>query len=85
MAKKKQKTPVVYDETKTPPYFKRDYWLNSHLSIVRYYGACNFNGVRYELDELTEDLCREDVAKARRAAYTKQDLATIKAKYDEAD
>ena len=49
-----------------------EYWLNSHLSIARHYGACNINGVRYVVDPRTNELVREDVlkreAKERRAA-----------------
>jgi hypothetical protein len=71
----------AYDNAKNPLYFSSEYWLNSPLSITRYWGACTYNGVRYEVDELTEDLCREDVALARRKAYTPADLATIRAKY----
>jgi hypothetical protein len=70
-----------YDDSRHPLYFPRDQWLNSQLSIARHWGACTYNGVRYEVDELTEDLCREDVALARRTAYTDADKATIRAKY----
>ena len=50
---------------------------------------CNFrtkllteaNGVGYEVDELTNDLCREDEAKRRRLAYTPEQLTIIKAKH----
>lgn len=78
---KKQPAPRVYDDSRQPRVILRDVWLNSPLSITRFWGRCTYNGADYEVDELTEDLCREDVAKERRAAYTKEDLATIKAKY----
>lgn len=70
----------AYNDAKTPPYFIRESWLNSQLSIARFGGACTFNGARYEVDELTGDLCREDVATARRKAYSPEDLAVIKTK-----
>ena len=41
-------------EPKRIPY---DSWINSQLSIVKYYGSCTFNGVRYELDY---DNCRTE-------------------------
>lgn len=67
----------------TPDFFPRAQWLNSPFSVARFYGACTYNGVRYEVDELTEDLCRADVALQRRQNYTPADLATIKAKYEQ--
>ena len=73
--------PAAYDDARQPAYFPRLQWLNSPLSIARHWGCCTYNGARYEVDELTDDLCRQDVAKARREAYTAEDLATIKAKH----
>ena len=25
-------------------------WANSHLSVAKYYGGCNINGIKYVLD-----------------------------------
>jgi hypothetical protein len=72
-----------YDESKNPAFFSRDNWLNSPLSTARFWGACTYNGVHYEVDELTGDLCREDVAFERRSNYTAAQLATIKARYEQ--
>lgn len=41
-------------EPKRIPY---DSWINSQLSIVRHYGSCTLNGVRYVLDL---DNCRTE-------------------------
>lgn len=43
----------AYDQERNPPYFSRAYWLNSPLSTARFWGACTYNGVGYEVDELT--------------------------------
>jgi hypothetical protein len=75
----------AYDPDKNPPFFPVEMWLNSPLSVTRFFGACTYNGVSYVVDELTEDLCREDVIAERRAAYTPEDLAKIKAKYMEGE
>lgn len=42
---------------KKPKRIPYDDWANSMLSIVKYYGSCTFNGVRYELDY---DNCRTE-------------------------
>lgn len=41
-------------EPKRIPY---DQWINSQLSIARFYGGCTVNGVKYELDY---DNCRTE-------------------------
>ena len=40
-----------------------DYWMNSHLSIARYYGGCKINNIHYVLCPLTNYLVREDIWK----------------------
>lgn len=82
MSESQQSAPVVYDNERNPPFWPLLQWLHSPLSLTRFYGACCYNGVRYEIDELTEDLCRQDVMQQRRAAYTPADLATIRAKHE---
>ena len=42
--KKKAPTPAKYDDAKNPLYFGLDYWLNSPLSITRFWGCCTYNG-----------------------------------------
>lgn len=37
-----------------------DYWLNSQLSIAKYYGGMTYNGVHYQIDYDTGDLVRSD-------------------------
>ena len=41
------------------------HWQNTHLSIARFYGGCNFNGKSYLIayDEEGQPLVREDVLK----------------------
>jgi hypothetical protein len=77
---KKLVSATVFNDARQPRYFLREAWLTSPLSVARFWGRCTYNGAHYEVDELSEDLCREDEAKARRAAYTAADRATIKAK-----
>lgn len=36
-------------------------WRQSQLSIARFYGAVNYNGHRYEICPVTDDLVRADV------------------------
>lgn len=44
--------------TKTvPKRIPYDTWINSQLSIARFYGGCTLNGVQYELDY---DNCRTE-------------------------
>ena len=49
-------------------------WMNSHLSIARFFGGCTFNGAHYSIatNEEGHPLVRSDVvkreAKERRAA-----------------
>lgn len=59
-------------------------WLNSQLSIARYYGGCTYNGASYIIDEQDPDqpLVRQDVltaelkaAKAAEAARRKSEKA----------
>ena len=60
-------------------------WLNSQLSIARYYGGCTYQGVSYVIDMQHPDkpLVRQDVltaelkvAKATEAALRKAEKAT---------
>ncbi len=37
-----------------------DYWLNSQLSVAKYYGGITYNGVHYQIDYDTGDLVRSD-------------------------
>ena len=49
-------------------------WLNSHLSIARFYGGCKFNGAEYYVayDEKDQPLVRADLLK-KRSRKRKQD------------
>jgi hypothetical protein len=79
--KKPATQPPGYDDERQPRYFRKEAWLNSPLSIARFWGSCTYNGAHYEVDPLSEDLCREDEARARRLAYTEADKATVRSKY----
>lgn len=37
-----------------------DYWINSQLSVAKYYGGMTYNNVRYQIDWDTGDLVRSD-------------------------
>lgn len=43
-------------------------WLNSQLSVARFYGSCKLNGHTYVIDETDPDkpLVRQDVLKSER-------------------
>jgi hypothetical protein len=75
-----KKKAIVYDDTKHPKFWPPEAWMNSQLSIARHHGGIRFNGVPYEIDELSHDLCRPDVAAARRKAYTEADIAAIRSR-----
>ena len=47
-------------------------WRDSQLSIARHYGGCDYNGVRYVIDEATEGqpLVRLDVISRENKAKT---------------
>ena len=34
---------------KNPALFTEEYWANSQLSVVRYFGGCQFNGKEYKI------------------------------------
>ena len=48
-------------------------WLDSQLSIARFYGSITFNGVSYVIDhdDPQEPLVRQDVLEAERKAKKK--------------
>ena len=46
-------------------------WRTSQLSIARHYGGIVYNGKRYDICPLTDDLVREDVLRAERKAAAK--------------
>ena len=50
----------MFDTSKTEK-ISPEYWRNSHLSIARFYGRCNINGVEYILDSETDYLIRKDI------------------------
>jgi hypothetical protein len=67
----------TYERAPMPP--ERIYnWINTQLSIARFYGAINFQGMRYEIapNEKGQPLVRFDVllreAKASKAAAKAQ-------------
>lgn len=49
-------------------------WLDSQLSIARFYGGCSFKGARYVIayDEERQPLVRWDVLKAEAKAKAKR-------------
>lgn len=49
-----------------------DYWINSHLSIARHYGAVVINGERYVIDPTDNALVKEStLPKPKRKRTTK--------------
>ncbi len=42
--------------TQYPDRIPYDHWINSQLSIARFYGGISINGKRYVIDKETNDL-----------------------------
>lgn len=65
----KLKRRATRDMTNSPILFTEEFWVNSMLSIARYYGAINYQGHRYiVVDKLGRDLweCSEIAEKEGR-------------------
>lgn len=43
-----------------PPLISPEYWMNSQLSIARYYGGCSIAGRNYFIDKESNYLVRGD-------------------------
>ena len=56
-------------------------WIDSQLSVARYYGGCTYNGASYLIDMLDPDkpLVREDIYLAQLKAAKAADTAKRKA------
>jgi hypothetical protein len=54
-------------------------WINSQLSIARFYGGIEYSGYRYTIDMADPDrpLVRADVLKAEQAAKAKAAKAVL--------
>jgi hypothetical protein len=64
----------LYDTPTKPEPPERIYgWLNSQLSIARHYGGMTYQGMRYEIDYLSEGqpLVRWDVLEREKKATEK--------------
>lgn len=48
-----------------------DCWLNSQLSVAKYYGGCDYNGVKYVVVPQTVDLVRFDCLDIYKKFYQK--------------
>lgn len=48
-----------------------DFWLNSQLSVAKYYGGCTYNGVEYVVVPSTADLVRFDCLDIYKKFYMK--------------
>lgn len=47
------------------------FWLNSQLSVAKYYGGCDYNGVKYVVVPQTADLVRFDCLDIYKKFYQK--------------
>lgn len=63
-AKTEQEAQKIIDkavaESGAPFVMAPDYWLNSQLSVAKYYGGMTYNEIRYQIDYDTGDLVRSD-------------------------
>lgn len=57
-----------------PDVIPYDYWINSQLSVARFYGGCKINGEYYECDF---DNCKTEVNEEGETMYF-PDLVKIK-------
>jgi hypothetical protein len=59
-------------------------WLDTQLSIARFYGGCTYSGHRYVIDHADPDkpLVRADVLKAEQAAKAEKDAKPVDARQD---
>lgn len=48
-----------------------DFWLNSQLPVAKYYGGCDYNGVKYVVVPTTGDLVRFDCVDIYHKFYEK--------------
>lgn len=48
------------NEKKSPIVIKYDFWINSQMSIARFYGGLRYNGKDYTIDHESKDLIRDD-------------------------
>ena len=46
-----------------PDFLPYEYWINSQLSIARFYGGCTFDEHHYTVDEDTGDLVKDSFMK----------------------
>lgn len=53
-------TKVLFAKDHCPFVMGPDFWLNSQLSVAKYYGGCTYNGVKYVVVPATADLVRFD-------------------------
>jgi hypothetical protein len=53
-------------------------WRNSQLSLAKYYGSININGVIYILDSCTDFLVREDIFKQKSVDAKKRTSKQLK-------
>ncbi len=54
--------PPIFDDNGAPEplpdYFGYDFWVNSQLSVARFFGGCELNGTKYVVDMDTGDLVK---------------------------
>jgi len=55
-----------------------DHWINTQLSIARFYGACVIDGERYELDYESCDGYKDDTDPDAEGKLWKPDLVKVK-------
>ena len=47
----------------SPEFFPYEDWINSQLSVARFYGCCEYNGEDYTIDMDTGDLVKNSFMK----------------------
>ena len=56
----KEYTKKLFAKDHCPFLMDPDVWLNSQLSVAKYYGGCSYNGVNYVIVPSTCDMVRFD-------------------------
>ena len=73
--------PPIFDDNGAPEplpdYFGYDFWVNSQLSVARFFGGCEFNGTKYVVDMDTGDLVKFSYLKE----YLKKHYSSVTSRY----
>lgn len=75
--------PSIDDNSKfTPAVIEYDYWINSQMSIAKYYGELKINGALYKLidsgESAPQGLCNQTSLERIGVCYTRNYIEVLK-------